>query len=209
MTRSPKFKPYDRQPNETDKSWAAFCVYRDMGRDRSLAKLQQERGDKGDKNIQSILFKWSVKHSWVKRCSAFDDDELERESIALQKLRLSRRLQMEKQAWERRDKLIKKADMIARIPLVKPEMSDDGTQIFMPTDKWSLKDAIAFYQYADSLGLFATGGENKKLDEVEAVTVLADMGLLPQSAVVAITQGFQQFKQVIKEALVNEATDAG
>ena len=180
-----------------------------MGRDRSLAKLQQERGDKGDKNIQSILFKWSVKHSWVKRCSAFDDDELERESIALQKLRLSRRLQMEKQAWERRDKLIKKADMIARIPLVKPEMSDDGTQIFMPTDKWSLKDAIAFYQYADSLGLFATGGENKKLDEVEAVTVLADMGLLPQSAVVAITQGFQQFKQVIKEALVNEATDAG
>ena len=116
---------------------------------------------------------------------------------------------MEKQAWERRDKLIKKADMIARIPLVKPEMSDDGTQIFMPTDKWSLKDAIAFYQYADSLGLFDTGGENKKLDEVEAVTVLADMGLLPQSAVVAITQGFQQFKQVIKEALVNEATDAG
>ena len=209
MPTNPKSKPYDRQPNETDKSWAAFCIYRDMGRDRSLAKLQQERGDKGDKNIQSILFKWSVKHSWVKRCSAFDDDELERESIALQKLRLSRRLQMEKQAWERRDKLIKKADMIARIPLVKPEMSDDGTQIFMPTDKWSLKDAIAFYQYADSLGLFATGGENKKLDEVEAVTVLADMGLLPQSAVVAITQGFQQFKQVIKEALVNEATDAG
>ena len=205
MTRSPKFKPYDRQPNETDKSWAAFCIYRDMGRERSTKKVQLECKYRQP----SILQQWSVKHKWVERCSAFDDDELERESIALQKLRLSRRLQMEKQAWERRDKLIKKADMIARIPLVKPEMSDDGTQIFMPTDKWSLKDAIAFYQYADSLGLFATGGENKKLDEVEAVTVLADMGLLPQSAVVAITQGFQQFKQVIKEALVNEATDAG
>ena len=184
-------------------------MYRDMGRDRSLEKLRQDRAEKGIANTLSTLGGWCTKHAWVKRCSAFDDDELERESIALQKLRLSRRLQMEKQAWERRDKLIKKADMIARIPLVKPEMSDDGTQIFMPTDKWSLKDAIAFYQYADSLGLFATGGENKKLDEVEAVTVLADMGLLPQSAVVAITQGFQQFKQVIKEALVNEATDAG
>ena len=205
MPTNPKSKPYDRQPNETDKSWAAFCIYRDMGRERSTKKVQLECKYRQP----SILQQWSVKHKWVERCSAFDDDELERESIALQKLRLSRRLQMEKQAWERRDKLIKKADMIARIPLVKPEMSDDGTQIFMPTDKWSLKDAIAFYQYADSLGLFATGGENKKLDEVEAVTVLADMGLLPQSAVVAITQGFQQFKQVIKEALVNEATDAG
>lgn len=205
MPKSTKSKPYDRQPNETDKSWAAFCMYRDMGRDRSLEKLRQDRSEKGIANTLSTLGGWCTKHNWVKRCSAFDDDELERESIALQKLRLSRRLQMEKDAWNRRDKLIKKADMIARIPLVKPEMNDDGTQIFMPTDKWSLKDAIAFYQYADSLGLFATGGENKKLDEIEAVTVLADAGLLPQSAVVAISQGFQQFKQVIKEALVNEA----
>lgn len=205
MPKSTKPKPYDRQPNETDKSWAAFCMYRDMGRDRSLEKLRQDRSEKGIANTLSTLGGWCTKHSWVARCSAFDDDELERESIALQKLRLSRRLQMEKQAWDRRDKLIKKADMITRIPLTKPEVSEDGTQIFMPTDKWSLKDAIAFYQYADSLGLFATGGETKKLDEVEAVTVLADMGLLPQSAVIAITQGFQRFKQVIKEALVNEA----
>lgn len=195
-----KPKPYDRQPNETDKSWAAFCMYRDMGRDRTLDKVRL----KLEHTANVIVSRWSTKHRWVARCSAFDDDELERESIALQKLRLSRRLQMEKDAWNRRDKLIKKADMIARIPLIKPEMSEDGTQIFMPTDKWSLKDAIAFYQYADNLGLFATGGENKKLDEVEAVTVLADAGLLPQSAVIAISQGFQQFKQLIKEALVNE-----
>lgn len=201
MARHPKPKPYDRQPNETDKSWAAFCVYRDMGRERTLAKAQKECNYKSCFN----LFQWSSKYKWGERCSAFDDDESKKVSIALQNERVQRRLQMEKQAWERRDKLIKKADMIARIPLTKPEVSEDGTQIFMPTDKWSLKDAIAFYQYADSLGLFATGGENKKLDEIEAVTVLADAGLLPQSAVVAISQGFQQFKQVIKEALVNEA----
>ena len=111
---------------------------------------------------------------------------------------------MEKQACERRDKLIKKADTIARVPLLKPEVSEDGTQIFMPTDKWSIKDAIAFYEYADRLGIFATGGGAKKLDEVEAVTILADAGLLPATAVVAISQGFEQFKNVIKEALLNE-----
>ena len=165
-----KPKPYDRQPSETDKSWAAFCAYRDMGRERSLEKLKQNRAKTGGSNTYSTLTNWSSKYAWVKRCSVFDGEELERESIELQKLRLSRRLQMEKQAWERRDKLIKKADTIARMPLLKPEVSEDGTQIFMPTDKWSIKDAIAFYEYADRLGIFATGGDTltdgKLIDEL-------------------------------------------
>ena len=207
MPTNPKSKPYDRQPNETDKSWAAFCIYRDMGRDRSLAKLQQERGDKGDKNIQSILFKWSVKHSWVKRCSAFDDDELEKESIMLQKERLNRRLQMEKQAWERRDKLIKKADTIARVPLLRPEMSEDGTQIFMPTDKWSVKDAIAFYEYSDKLGIFATGGEKPKMDIIDAVNFLAANEVLPPEFAVIASQGIEKFKNLLRELLKNGTGD--
>ena len=166
----PKPKPYDRQPSETDKSWAAFCAYRDMGRDRSLEKYCQNHANSRPPSYITTLKLWSSKYAWVKRCSVFDGEELERESIELQKLRLSRRLQMEKQAWERRDKLIKKADTIARVPLLKPEVSEDGTQIFMPTDKWSIKDAIAFYEYADKLGIFATGGDiltdGKLIDEL-------------------------------------------
>jgi hypothetical protein len=204
MTTRTRTKPYDRQPNETDKSWAAFCMYRDMGRDRSLEKLRQDRSERGIANTLSTLGGWSVKHKWGERCSAFDDDELERESIALQKLRLNRRLQMEKQAWDRRDKLIKKADTITRIPLVKPEMSEDGTQIFMPTDKWSLKDAIAFYEYSDKLAILATGGEKPKMDELAAVTLLADLGVLPPEAIVAIGQGYEKFKEVIRGAFINE-----
>lgn len=199
-----KPKIYDRQPNETDKSWAAFCIYRDMGRERSLEKLKQNRSQTGGSNTYSTLTNWSSKYNWVKRCSAFDDEELERESIELQKLRLSRRLQMEKQAWERRDKLIKKADTITRVPLLKPEVSEDGTQIFMPTDKWSIKDAIAFYEYADKLGIFATGGEKPKMDELQAVQLLADLGVLPQEAIAAIGQGYEKFKEVIRGAFVNE-----
>ena len=203
----PKSKPYDRQPSETDKSWAAFCAYRDMGRERSLEKLKQNRIETGGSNIYSTLSNWCLKNSWVKRCSVFDGEELERESIELQKLRLSRRLQMEKQAWERRDKLIKKADTIARVPLLKPEVSEDGTQIFMPTDKWSIKDAIAFYEYADRLGIFATGGDKPKMDELQAVQLLADLGVLPQEAIAAIGQGYEKFKEVIRGAFVNEITE--
>lgn len=199
MTIRTKSKPYDRQPSETDKSWAAFCMYRDMGRDRTLLKVSKELGH----SAGIIVQKWSMKHAWVERCRVFDDEELERESIMLQKERLKRRLQMEKQAWERRDKLIKKADMIARIPLVKPEVSEDGTQIFMPTDKWTLKDAIAFYQYSDNLGIFATGGEIKKMDIIDAINVLARDGILPPEFTVIASKGVEQCIEMLKELLKN------
>jgi hypothetical protein len=203
MTIKIKSKPYDRQPNETDKSWAAFCMYRDMGRDRTAEKVRLELGH----SSRIIVEKWSMKYGWVKRCSVFDDDELEKESIALQKLRLNRRLQMEKQAWERRDKLIKKADTIARVPLLRPEMSEDGTQIFMPTDKWSVKDAIAFYEYSDKLGIFATGGEKPKMDIIDAINLLAANDVLPPEFAVIASQGIEKFKNLLRELLKNGTGD--
>ena len=203
MPTNPKSKPYDRQPNEADKSWAAFCIYRDMGRDRTLLKVSKELGH----SAGIIVQKWSMKYAWVNRCSAFDDDELEKESIMLQKERLNRRLQMERDAWNRRDKLIKKADTIARVPLLKPEMSEDGTQIFMPTDKWSVKDAIAFYEYSDKLGIFATGGEKPKMDIIDAVNFLAANEVLPPEFAVIASQGIEKFKNLLRELLKNGTGD--
>jgi hypothetical protein len=204
MTTRTKSKPYDRQPNETDKSWAAFCVYRDMGRERTAKKVQLECNYKQP----SIIQQWCLKHNWVARCSAFDDDELEKQSIALQKERLNRRLQMERDAWNRRDKLIKKADTIARVPLLKPEMSEDGTQIFMPTDKWSVKDAIAFYEYSDKLGIFATGGEKPKMDIIDAINFLATNEVLPPEFAVVASRGIEQFKNLLRELLKNGTGNA-
>ena len=203
MTIKIKSKPYDRQPHDTDKSWAAFCVYRDMGGDRSTKKTQIKCGYKHP----AIVEQWCAKHNWVKRCSAFDDDELEKESIMLQKERLNRRLQMERDAWNRRDKLIKKADTIARVPLLKPEMSEDGTQIFMPTDKWSVKDAIAFYEYSDKLGIFATGGEKPKMDIIDAINLLAANEVLPPEFAVIASQGIEKFKNLLRELLKNGTGD--
>ena len=196
-------KPYDRQPHETDKSWAAFCVYRDLGRERTLEKAQKQCNYKSCYN----LFQWSSKYKWRERCRAFDDEESERVSIMLQKERYERRLQMERQAWERREKLIKKADTISRVPLLKPEMSEDGTQIFMPTDKWNLKDAIAFYEYSDRLGIFATGGEKPKMDIIDAINLLAANEVLPPEFAVIASQGIEKFKDLLREMLKNGTSD--
>ncbi len=174
-----------------------------MGRDRSAEKVRLKLGH----GSRIIVERWSSKYSWVKRCSAFDDNELEKESIMLQKERLNRRLQMERDAWNRRDKLIKKADTIARVPLLRPETSEDGTQIFMPTDKWSVKDAIAFYEYSDKLGIFATGGEKPKMDIIDAINFLATNEVLPPEFAVVASRGIEQFKNLLRELLKNGTGD--
>lgn len=202
QSESSKFmdKIYDRQSTDTDKSWIAFCKYRNLGSDRSLEKLLQKYSKTTPSSYLRMLKVWSSKHQWVARCRAFDDDEMQKESIALSKLRLERRLQLERDAWTRRDKMIKKADFILAIPLTQKIISDDGTTIYNPTDKWRLVDAIAFSKYAHELGIFATGGDYKKMDELEAVTVLADLGVIPQDVVIAISRGYEKFKNVIREA---------
>ncbi|WP_425218348.1 hypothetical protein [Tumidithrix helvetica] len=194
MSKSPK--PYDRQSHDTDKSWAAFCVYRDMGSDRTIEKLRIEIGQRSVRHLE----KWSSDCGWVERCRQFDADQLKRQSIALQKLRLERRLEMEKDAWDRREKYKKKASQMLTIPITQRIVNDDGSTIINPTDKWSLKDAIALDKYADELGILATGGEVKKLDELEALTVLVDCGWFPPDALVRFSQGIESLKLIMQEA---------
>lgn len=196
---SQQTKPYDRQPTDTDKSWAAFCVYRDLGRERTLEKAQKQCNYKSCYN----LFQWSSKHKWRERCRAFDDEESQKVSMALQNERTERRLQIERDAWERRDKLIKRGDTLLAMPIAKPITGKDGTTIYMPTDKWRVSDAVAFYKYADELGIFATGGEKPNMTEIDAVKVLAQAGLLPAEILEAAERGSDALRSLLTEAFQN------
>ncbi len=61
---------WERQKNESSKAYAVFCVYRDLGPDRSLEKLRQNL-DKP--RSRKWLGDWSVKYNWVDRAAAYDD----------------------------------------------------------------------------------------------------------------------------------------
>jgi len=61
---------WERQKNESSKAYAAFCVYRDLGPERSLEKVRQNL-DKP--RTRKWLGDWSVKHNWVERANAYDD----------------------------------------------------------------------------------------------------------------------------------------
>lgn len=61
---------WDRLPNESGKAYAVFCVYRDLGPERSLEKLRRNLDKPRSKKW---LGEWSVKYNWVERAQAYDD----------------------------------------------------------------------------------------------------------------------------------------
>jgi hypothetical protein len=60
-------EPWQRQQGESGKAFAAFQMYRDMGADRSLARVGQQSG----KHV-SLLERWSVRWRWFDRAAAWD-----------------------------------------------------------------------------------------------------------------------------------------
>lgn len=62
--------PWERRFGETRKAYAGFVAYRDMGIDRSLAKVSRELG-----KSTALLSRWSARDDWVSRAHAWDDEQ--------------------------------------------------------------------------------------------------------------------------------------
>lgn len=89
---------WERQECDTDKSYRAFCIYRDLGPMRSLEAAERayrEWGDRGEKMGPSTLFeRWSSKGKWSDRVKAFD--------IFQERERRSNQTKESRQAYEKR-----------------------------------------------------------------------------------------------------------
>ena len=105
-------KPWERQENETTKAYEAFCVYRDMGTQRSLSKVA-EKLQKSD----TLMGRWSRENDWVKRAAKWDDEQerIERE-IAQREQGKAIREMRKRHADLAKAMLIKSAKALARIP---------------------------------------------------------------------------------------------
>ncbi len=78
----PDRQPWERQPNETDRAWAAFQVYYNMPpSERSHDAAYRERYKKGPNAHATKTFRtWSNHHDWKNRAGAWDRhlDDIER-----------------------------------------------------------------------------------------------------------------------------------
>lgn len=63
-------KPWERQPGESDKAFEAFCIYRDMGSERTLQKVGQ-----GLNKSTTLMSRWSSENNWVERVQAWEDEQ--------------------------------------------------------------------------------------------------------------------------------------
>ncbi len=77
-------KPWERQPGETTKAFEAFCIYRDLGVDRSLAKVAEQLKKSG-----TLMGRWSGTYDWVNRAAAWDNeqDRIERETAEKERIK--------------------------------------------------------------------------------------------------------------------------
>lgn len=73
-------QPWERQEGETARAYEGFSEYRDMGAERSLAKVGQKLG-----KSKAQMEKWSKKYSWVARAEAWDIEQDRLIRVALTK----------------------------------------------------------------------------------------------------------------------------
>ena len=67
-------KPWERQPGETAKAYAAFFLYRDLSAiDRSVAAAR-ERQERDRKGTLRQWNGWSMRNGWVNRAAEHDSD---------------------------------------------------------------------------------------------------------------------------------------
>lgn len=65
-----RLEAWERREDESDQAWAAFVTYRNMGSQRSIAKVAQDLG-----KSRPLISGWSSRHSWVIRVQAYDAEE--------------------------------------------------------------------------------------------------------------------------------------
>lgn len=63
-------QPWERLVNESAKSFEAFVRYRDMGPDRSLARVAKELG-----KSTTLIERWSARDAWVVRVEAWEVEQ--------------------------------------------------------------------------------------------------------------------------------------
>lgn len=83
-----KKQPWERTDKESSQSFEAFQVYRDMGTDRSLAKVGEQLG-----KSTALMERWSSTHGWRDRAADYDShlDRLTLKEEAKERIKMAKR----------------------------------------------------------------------------------------------------------------------
>lgn len=116
MEKEFNLDPWERQPKEGPKPYEAFCVYRDLGTQRSLSQVAQ----KLQKSV-TLMGRWSRTHNWVERAAAWDDEQ---DRIIRKQLTADIAKMRKRHADLAVDMLVKAGEALKRIPEDEIKASD-------------------------------------------------------------------------------------
>ena len=71
---------WERREGETNKQFEAFCVYRDLGIDRTQRKVSEQL-----RKSEALISRWASINNWTERVRAYDDEQDRLNRIAQQK----------------------------------------------------------------------------------------------------------------------------
>jgi hypothetical protein len=158
-------RAFERQPGESAKAYRAFCCYRDLGAERSLAKAAETYyGSR--KNLAQVGL-WSRKFDWVDRAQAWDDfvamirldaiEESQHESAADF---AARQRALDEKILRCKEKLVERLELMLEFPLsvrqVEREVeTEDGKKteiVHVHPARWSFDTVATLLRVLDRKG---------------------------------------------------------
>ena len=162
--------PFEKQPRESAKAFAAFSLYLSQGAERSTAAVAKELA-----KSEQLVRRWSAKFGWTDRVAAHAAHLaiVEREAIEA----AARGKAAE---WESREQKLRETEWAMHEAAI--AAAKKGLAAYMDREKVyaNLADIARMLEIASKLGRLATGlgdGDGRKADELPAMRVEVTVAL--------------------------------
>jgi hypothetical protein len=163
--------PFEKQPRESAKAFAAFSLYLSQGAERSTAAVAKELA-----KSEQLVRRWSAKFGWTERVAAHGAHLaiVEREAIEA----AARGKAAE---WSSREQKLRETEWAMHEAAI--AAAKKGLAAYMEKDKVyaNLADIARMLEIASKLGRLATGlgtdGDGRKADDLPALRVEVTVAL--------------------------------
>jgi hypothetical protein len=163
--------PFEKQPRESAKAFAAFSLYLSLGAERSTAAVAKELA-----KSEQLVRRWSAKFGWTDRVAAHGAHlaVVEREAVEA----AARGKAAE---WECREQKLRETEWAMHEAAI--AAAKKGLAAYMEKDKVyaNLADIARMLEIASKLGRLATGlgteGEGRKGDDLPGLRVEVTVAL--------------------------------
>lgn len=163
--------PFEQQPRESNKAFAAFSLYLSLGLERSTAAVAKKLA-----KSEQLVRRWSSKFDWPARVGAYDAHLAVVEREAVEAVARSKAAE-----WESREQALRETEWQMHERAI--AAAKRGLDAYMDREKVyaNLADIARMLEIASKLGRLATGlgtdGDRRKGDDLPAVRVEVTVAL--------------------------------